>query len=100
MQVFYRAPAGCTAGRKTGNGARRKAEKEEYGIGVYCYLVCTDPPPPLPHHLSPILRVLRHLPAALVIRAGGTVGSLPPPPIPHTPFEQFETTTLDLQASL
>jgi hypothetical protein len=35
MQVFYRAPSGCTAERKTGNGARRKAEKEEYGIWLY-----------------------------------------------------------------
>jgi hypothetical protein len=41
MLVFYRTPAGYTAERKTGNGARRRAEKEEYGIVVCYYLVCT-----------------------------------------------------------
>ncbi len=65
--------------------AKRKAEKEEYGIDVYCYLVCTAPPPSL--HLSPILCALLHLPAAMVIRTGGTVGSTPPPHHPH-PFSR------------
>jgi hypothetical protein len=92
LREFLSSPRRMHSGKKDRERARRKAEKEKYGIGVCCYLVCTDPPPP--HHLSPILCVLLHLPAAMVIRAGGTVGS--PPPITHTPSQQFEATLVDL----
>jgi hypothetical protein len=58
-------------------------------------------PPPPPHHLSPILRVLPHLPAAMVIREGGITGRPPlSPPVTHTPFQQLEATAVDLYDSL
>jgi len=53
MRVFYLTPAGYTAERKTENGARRKAEKEEYGL-LYAVICCALPPPPF----SPILRTI------------------------------------------
>ncbi len=48
----FLSPAGYTAGRKTGNRARRKGEKEKYGL--LCAVICCaqpppPPPPPLPH---------------------------------------------------
>jgi hypothetical protein len=54
MRVFYRIPAGYMSERKTGNGARRKAEKEEYGL-LYAVICCAQP---YNHPLSPILRVI------------------------------------------
>jgi hypothetical protein len=32
VRIFYRTPAGYTAGRKTKSGTRRKGEKEESGL--------------------------------------------------------------------
>jgi hypothetical protein len=80
MRIFIRAPTGCNSGKKE---TESEPEKEEYGICVCCVcsLVCTAPPPP---HLSPILSVLPHPPAAMDIRIGGTVGR--PPPATHIPF--------------
>jgi hypothetical protein len=69
--------------------ARRKAEKEEYGIVVpYAVIWCAQPPPPTPPQSCAPL----HLPASMVIRDGGTEGSPPT----HTPFGQFEATAVDL----
>jgi hypothetical protein len=51
--------------------------------------VCIDPPSP-----PSFARNLPHLPAAMVIRTGGTAGS--PPPATHTPNEHSETSVLDL----
>jgi hypothetical protein len=45
MHIFFRAHAIAEKGER--KRARRKTEKEEYGICVCCYLVCT--PPPLPY---------------------------------------------------
>jgi hypothetical protein len=73
---FYRAPAGCTAERKTESGQEERQKKRNMGL-MYTVIWCAQTPP---HHLFPILRVLLHLPAAMVIRAGGTVGSPPSPP--------------------
>jgi hypothetical protein len=60
---------------------------------AYTVIWCVQAPP---YHLSPILRILLHLPASMVIRAGGTVGTPPPPPVTHTPFQEFEATAVDL----
>jgi hypothetical protein len=92
---FLSSPRWMHSGKKDRERARRKAEKEEYGIVVYCYLVCTAPPPP-PHHLFPILPAQLHLPAAME----GLEVLWGAPPITHTPFQQFEATALDLEESL
>jgi hypothetical protein len=91
MRIFYQAPAGCNSGKK-----RQKADKEKYGergLWDLCMLLSGGHRPPLP--TPPILHVLPHLPAAMVIRTGGTAGRLPPPAT-HTPFLQPETSTVDL----
>jgi hypothetical protein len=67
-------------------------EREELGICVCCYLACTVPPPPfsLP---CPALD-LPHLPAAMVVWTGGTARR--PPLATNTPFQQSETSVVDL----
>jgi hypothetical protein len=77
--------------------ARREAEKEDMGF-VYAVFWCAQTPPPPLHHLSPILRILPHLPAAMVIRTEGTAGRPPTPlpPVNHTPFLQLEAIAVDL----
>ncbi len=63
-----------TAGRKTGKGARRKGEKEEYGL-LCAVICCAQPLPPLPHFTCPrsgLSGLEEH-------------GRAPPPPYPY-PF--------------
>jgi hypothetical protein len=67
------------AQRKERQGAGEEKGRER-GIWDWCMLLSGVHRPP--HHLSPILRVLLHLPAAMVIREVGTVGAPPPPPSP------------------
>jgi hypothetical protein len=80
MQVFYPTPAGYTAERKTGNGARRKAEKEEYGLlcaVIFCAPPPTPPPPP------PLPYPARHFTCPWLSLSGlEAQGRTPPPPAP------------------
>jgi hypothetical protein len=91
-KFFIEPPPDAQREERQGTG---KEKGREGGIWDWCILLSGVNRPP--HHLSPILRVLLHLPAAMIIRAGGTVGSPPPSPhITHTPFQQFEATAVDL----
>jgi hypothetical protein len=89
MRIFYRPPPRIHRERKTEDGTRRKAGKEEDGWCVLLSVVHS----PLPPISSPLSCAPFHLPAAIVIRARGTGRS--PPPRTHY-FEQFEAAEADL----
>jgi hypothetical protein len=76
---FIKLPPGCNSGKK-----RQKADKEkdgERGIWDLCMLLSGVHRPP--SHLPPFLHVLPQLPAAMVIRTGGTAGRPPLSCHPH-----------------
>ncbi len=84
--LFLSSPAGCTSEEEDRKQARRKAEKEEYGICVYWYLVCMDPPPPPPPPPPPLPYLAR--PASPACGYGyqdRRYSGEPPPPLSPTP---------------
>jgi hypothetical protein len=101
MRIFLSSPAGCDSGKRRQKAGKKKdREKRNMDLCMLLSGVHRPPPPPTPH-LSPTLRVLPHLPGAMVIRAGGTTGRPPlSPPVTHTPFQQLEATAVDLWNSL
>jgi hypothetical protein len=95
MQIFYRAPAGCTAERKTESGQEERQRKRNMGL-VYTVIWCAQtptPPPPLPYLAGPTS------PAYSYGYQGRSYSGEPPPSPPlitHTPFQQLEATAVDL----
>jgi hypothetical protein len=83
----------------SGKKDRERAKEKGRERGIWDWHILLSGEHRTPRHLSTILRVLLHMPAATVIRAGGTVGS-PPSPITYTPFQQFEARAVDLEDSL
>jgi hypothetical protein len=82
MQVFYRAPAGCTAEERQGTGQGERQRKRNMGL-LFAVIWCAQPPPPY-HHLSPILRATS--PARGHGYQGWRHSGEPPPPPPIWPY--------------
>jgi hypothetical protein len=100
MRIFLSSPAGCDSGKRRQKAGKKK-DREKRNMDLCMLLSGVHRPPPPTPHLSPTLRVLPHLPGAMVIRAGGTTGRPPlSPPVTHTPFQQLEATAVDLWNSL
>jgi hypothetical protein len=94
VQIFYRTPAGYTAERKTGSGARRKGEKEENGL-LCAVVVHSPPPPPQPSLPHPARHFTCPRPGLSGLEEQGRA-----PPHTLTPFEQFEAAVADLKDGL